>query len=184
MATFPDLAGYDHYHAQVLAGDPLVLPIRGRTYSFDPRKLTTGAFLRMQRVQAESVEIARKLAVGEKIDPNVIVMTDEEEEQFGRELLGEDMLAQLAADGVLWAETQHLMNTVMAYCLYGEKAAHAIWAGEEAKPADPPARAASTKTAGSSTTRKTPAKPRSGGRKSSATGTSSRRTSTASTKST
>lgn len=184
MATFPDLAAYDHFASQVIAGDPLVLPIRGKHYVFDPNRLTTGAFLTLQRVQVESAEIARKLDAGEKVDPNVIVMTDAEEKRFGRELLGEETLAQLAADGVLWAETQHIMNTVMSYYLFGEKAAFAIWTGEGAKPADPPARAASTKTAGSSTTRTKAATPRSAGRKSSPRGTSSKPTSRASTKST
>ena len=184
MAILPDLATYDHFATQVIAGDPLVLPIRGRRYEFDPKALTAGAYLTLQRVQAESIEISRKLAAGEKIDPNVIVMTDEQEEKFGIELIGQSNMDRMVADSVLWTEVQLVMATLMAYYLHGEAAATAIWSGDAGKvKADPPARAASTKTAGSSTTRKT-AKPRSGGRKSSPTGTSSRRTSTASTKST
>lgn len=181
MATFPDLRSFDHFTSQTIAGDPLVLPIGGRTYSFDPSKLTTSAYLTLQRVQTQTDEIARKIDAGEKVDSNTIVMNDDQEKRFGHELLGDDVIAELAADGVLWSETQHVMTTVMSYYLYGEAAALAIWSGEGNKPADPPARAASTKTAGSSTTR-TKAKPRSGGPRSSRNGGSSRRTSTASTK--
>jgi hypothetical protein len=183
VATFPDLSTFDHFVTQSVTADPLVLPIRGRTYSFDPADLTTGAMLMLQRVEVESVEIARKIAAGEEIDPNVIVMNDDEEAQFGIELIGKANLDQMSADGVKWPETQHVMATLMAWYLHGDKAALAIWSGgKENKPADPPARAASTKTAGSSTRRKK-RRPRSVGRTSSRGGTSSKRTSTASTKS-
>lgn len=180
MATFPDLASFDHFVTETVTADPLVLPIRGRSYSFDPGKITAGAYLKMQRVEQETRQIAAKIARGEKIDPNIIVMDDESERRFGIELLGQANLNQMVDDGLLWTEVQHVMSTVMAYYLAGERAALAIWSGEGVKPADPPARAASTKTAGSSTTR--PKVPRSAGQKSSRAGTSSNRTSTGSTK--
>lgn len=182
MATLPNLSEFEHFLDETTDAT-LTLPIRDREYTWQSGDLSIAAMLLMQRVESATREIGAALAAGKPVDPNRVVLTNAEDLRLTRELVGPDTLTQLAADGVKWRELQHIVATLMTWHLNGEQAARKVWArGQEDQPADPPAPAASTKTAGSST-RKTPAS-RSAGGKSSRTGRSSKPTSTASTKST
>ena len=177
MATFPDLRSLNAFLAEA-NHTTLALPIGGREYTWDAHDLPLRAMLKLQRVELEAKEISRRIEAGETINPNVIVMDDAAEQQFGEDLIGQANLDQMATDGVTWAEVQHVMATLMAWYLNGEHAAHAVWTGELSEvTADPPAPAGSTPTAGSSTTRNTPPARGSGGSRSSRTGTSSKPTS-------
>jgi hypothetical protein len=181
VATLPDLSSFTQFLDEATE-ETLTIPIRGKQYTWKAGDLSVTAMLLIQRVEATYREIAAKLAADQPIDPTLVVLTDAEDQRLMRELIGEATLGRLADDGVKWHELQHIVSTLSTWHLRGEQAAREKWARGEGEPERPPAVAASTKTAGSSTTRTTPR--RSGGRKSSPTGRSSKPTSTASTAST
>jgi len=189
MATFPDLSTVDHFLSETSPegseAATLSLPIRGRTYTWHKGGLTLWAMLKIQRLNQQILDAARRSAEGDESAAAEIALTNAEQDRMDRDLMGEDVIEQMAEDGVTWAQANHVSTTLLTWHMRGRDAALAVWtmAGRETK-TDPPARAASTKTAGSSTTTRRPAKPRSGGRKSSGTGGSSKRTSPASTTST
>jgi len=185
MATFPDLSSVDHFLAETSepGGEAatLTLPIRGRQYTWRAGELSLWAMLKMRRLDEQIAEAGRKAAAGEPY-ASEIALTTVEQRRLDRDLIGEENLASMAEDGVMWPEANHVAATLLTWHLRGHDAALAVWSmkDREVTP-DPPARAASTKTAGSSTTRKKPARTRSAGGTSSRTGHSSKRTSTAST---
>jgi hypothetical protein len=182
MATLPDLTSFDHWQSET-AGAALTLPIRGKSYMWRTGDLSLWGMLTLQRLEQKMRDLTARKARGDDVDPTELALTTAEQRRLDRDLLG-DNLDQMVADGVKWAEALHVSATLLTWHLRGEDAAKAKWARTEEKPADPPAPAASTKTAGSSTRSKATARSRSAGRTSSPTGTSSKRTSTGSTKST
>ena len=185
MATFPDLTDFDHYLTET--SEPgsdaatLSLPIRARTYTWRAGDLSLWAMLKLRRLDEQITEAIRRRETGEEVTEQ-LGLTTAEQRRLDLDLIGKATLQQMSDDGVRWTETQRVAATLLTWHLRGHAAALATWSrgSKEEKPADPPARAASTKTAGSST--RTPR--RSGGGSSSGTGRSSKRTSTASTKST
>jgi hypothetical protein len=180
MATLPDLTSFDHWQAET-NGRTLTLPIRGNEYTWRAGELSMWAVLKMRHVQQVTAQVQADLAAGREVDKQRVILTDEEDARLTNDLLG-DQREKMLVDGVRAAEWGHIVRTLINWHLSGEKAARVYWArvqGEEA-PADPPACAASTKTAGSSkTTRRTTG---SRGTRSSNTGRSSKPTSRGSTK--
>lgn len=176
MATFPDLTTFDHFadEAAPAGAGTLTLPIRGREYTWHAGRLSVWAMLMLQRLDQQIADATRKAAAGEPVDMDAVALSTADEQRLDRELIGDDNLARMAADGVMWPEALHVASTLTAWYLNGQGAALKVWERNgEGEKADPPARAASTRTAGSSTRKKT-AQARSGGARSSRTGTSSR----------
>ncbi|GAB3471964.1 DUF7426 family protein [Actinophytocola sediminis] len=180
MATFPDLSSFDHYMSEV-DGGTLTLPIRGRDWTWRAGELSMWAMLKIHHVQRESARVLAAIAAGEPRDPGQLILDDADDARLSREIVGDARAAELVEAGATVAEYNHIVRTLLSWHVSGEAAALATWSrtGKETKP-DPPARAASTKTAGSSTTRKKATGSR--GTRSSRTGTTSKRTSSASTK--
>lgn len=181
MATFPDLSSFDHYMSEV-EGRSLTLPIRGREWTWRAGQLTMWAMLKVQHVQRETVRIHAALVAGEDVDREQLILTDDEDRRLSREVVGEQRAAELIDAGITLDEYNLVVRTLITWHVNGETAALAVWTGaKEDKPADPPARAASTKTAGSSKTTR-PKTTASRGTRSSNTGRSSKPTSRGSTK--
>lgn len=130
MATFPDLRTLDHFNKAAEAGaNEITLPIRGHEYTWKSSDLTVRAMLQLQDLDRQGRAIAAKIAAGEQPDPTETVLTDAEEKQLGADLIGQANLDQMAADGVLWAEVQHVVMVLMAWHLHGEQTARALWEG-------------------------------------------------------
>ncbi|HEU5475715.1 MAG TPA: hypothetical protein VFV67_34170 [Actinophytocola sp.] len=174
MTTFPDLADIGHF-LQEADGETLTLPVRGKNYTWRAGAITIRANLRLQQARAGIETIQRKLAAGEKVDPTVELLPGVDEDEFAADLIGQAVIDQMAADGVMLDELQHIGLTLMTWHLSGEAAARAMWLGQVAAEgdADPPARGSgSTRTAGSSTRK--PARAGSAGQRSSRAGRSSK----------
>lgn len=172
MPTFPDL---DRFLSEA-ADEPLVLPIRGRRYTFTAA-IPIEAGLRLTRAREEVEKYARALASGEQPDPDLTLLDDASEAVLLRQLIGPDNLAKMEADGITWPEARRVGLTLMAWHLAGPDAALAAWQGQiEAGDARPPVNSSSssdlrTSPSGSTTTRShsfgSSRRRRSGGRRSS-----------------
>lgn len=193
MTTFPDLRTLDHFNQETSGAATLTLPIGGRDYTWTVAMLSirAGMYLQQARVQIEALtaQITEARAAAVKaglppgsavIDPDTEILADVSAEEFDTELIGADKIAQMAGDGVKWAELQFVGVVLLAWHLNGTAAARDMWLGGQDKPDPKAPKARTTKTGGSATPRKSPAR-NSTGRKSSPRGTSSKPTSTGST---
>lgn len=131
MPTFPDLCTLDHWQKAVDAdAQTLTLPVRGREYTWKSSGLLMRSMLQLRQLDEQTRTIAAKLAAGTAIDPADVVLSDTDEQQLGEDLIGADNLAQMADDGVTWAEVQHVVMVLMAWYLHGEEAARGLWSSQ------------------------------------------------------
>jgi hypothetical protein len=104
---------------------PLVLPIRGKEYSF-PGEISADLWLKVQRLGA----VAQKSARGEEVDTNVEI----DQDAFMAELCG-PTLDEMRADGVTSEQIKRVFATLVAYHSSGAELALAVWNGQGEAPA-------------------------------------------------
>src|SRR4051794_34482223 len=119
MATFPDLRDYDHFadEASPDGKGTLTLPIGGHTYTWHAGRLSVWAMLQLQRLDLIITEATRKMAAGEDVDADEVLLSTADQKRLDRELVGADNLAKMAEDGIGWAEAMHVAATLSAWYL-------------------------------------------------------------------
>jgi hypothetical protein len=126
------------------------LPIHGETVHFPGRiSAWAGSMLLTIRASALEHEGEDPDEVGEQV-ANEIDLSSGVATELERELLGDGEQA-LERLGATISERQHVVNTVMAWHLYGEESAREVWEAA-GKPPARQNRAARRKTAGRSST--------------------------------
>jgi hypothetical protein len=147
VTTFPDLRQFQ----DDTTDDGLTLPINGREYTFHS-KLPYGRALQVQALRAEADRIFRAQLAGEATPEmfaeSVERLGDYDETAIYKDLIGDEMQAQLIADKVDYETVLHVGATLLAWHLNGEAVARRVWSfGKEADPNRPPAKASGTSTA-------------------------------------
>ncbi len=112
-----------------LVVEPVVLPIRGKEYSF-PGEISARAWLRLQRL-SELLQAAKQ----DGFVASDTAVDDEEEADLMGEMLG-GVENQMMDDGCTSQEIKAVFYTLIAYHLSGVEAAEVVWnsAGETPAP--------------------------------------------------
>jgi len=101
-------------------GEPIVLPIEGKEYSFPGEDDISGeTWLQLQKI----MDSWRRQELGE---PASVVLTNAEEEALRAELMGEGQAA-LIADKVSTRVFKHVLMTLMVYHMRGKQVAEHAW---------------------------------------------------------
>lgn len=125
MPTFPDLARFQ----QSVNREPLTLPINGKTYEFPP-DIPLRAGITIARLREEVAQIAISRALGTPPNPNAELLDDFSETTLMKDLIGDDVLKQMEADGLKWTgEVERVGKTLIQWHLFNEDAARAVWEG-------------------------------------------------------
>lgn len=129
MPTFPDLARFQ----QSVKREPIVLPVRGKEYSFPPDiPLDTG--LTITRLREEVNKFTLAVLANQQPNPNAELLDDASEAKLILDLIGPETWAQMQTDGLTWADAEQVGRTLIAWHLYGEDRARAVWSGGEDGP--------------------------------------------------
>lgn len=115
---------------EFLVVEPLVLPIRGKDYSF-PGEISARTWLLLQTV-AEKAQQARSAEDGGSLDD--VAIPDDVEQGLKAELLG-DAEQEMIDDGLTSAHLKAVMMTLIAFHLQGREAAEAVWEAQGEAPA-------------------------------------------------
>lgn len=106
--------------------DPLELPINGKTYTIQPPDAATGLLVSQIGMVLLDLTDGRKVTAG---DPRMkAILDDQEEAELMDRLLG-DALVQMKADRVPYPYLQLVLQTALAWVLYGDAAAERLWVG-------------------------------------------------------
>jgi hypothetical protein len=140
---------------ELLDVPPLVLPIRGKEYSF-PGEISARSWLRLQRLSEQ---------MNGGADADDLALGDEEEAALEAEMFG-GLKDELIADGLTGSHIRIVFYTLIAFHLSGRTVAETVWnnAGEppapnrEARRSKTPA--TSTRSRGSRAGSKSPSKSR------------------------
>lgn len=124
MPTFPEAA---RHHAEVNR-EPLVLPVRGKKYSF-PVDLPLDTGLTITRLREEVQAFTLAVLAGSKPNPNAELLDDARHSKLIVDLIGAATLAEMVADKLPWSEAERVGNTLIAWHMYGEDRALATWNG-------------------------------------------------------
>ncbi len=100
---------------EFLVVEPVVLPIRGKEYSF-PGEVSARTWLLLQRL-AEQWQSAA---------PDDEVVDDTTEAELRAELMG-DTLQEMLDDGLTSAHVKAVLYTLLAFHLGGREAAEVVW---------------------------------------------------------
>lgn len=118
---------------EFLSVEPLELPIRGKTYSF-PGEVSGRAWILLKKIQHEYSRAERAKALGKEYEPDLEVLSDQEEATLRDELFrGRD--EEMAADGLTSAHLERTFMTLIAFYVAGREAAEAVWSGQGEAPA-------------------------------------------------
>ncbi len=147
---------------EFLTSPPVVLPIHGKQYSF-PGTITARSMLRLQTLQSQ----VNRVLYGEGLDPDEVMVSDEEQERLDAELFGglkEELLDFLTSE-----QLKVISGTLICYHLNGREQAEALWNAQGEAPAPnretrrskPPAKSTRSRgsRAGSNAPKKRPAAP-------------------------
>jgi hypothetical protein len=122
--------------------DTLTLPIRGHEYTWTRGHLPLRSALALRAV-------GRAVETGADTD---VALPEDDAVQLLNDLVGEETRALMIERGGTLEEYDRVESTLLAWHLYGVKAARVAWDNKGGGgDADPPAVSGSTKTAGSST---------------------------------
>lgn len=114
MAAFPQLEG-------IIPG-VLELPVGDKTYRVKAVDWDTGLFC-----QAVFNMLTTAVTRQQPATRDTQILDDSEEKQLVDRCLGDDLLAELRADGVPWIQIRHMGMTVYQWTLFGEARALAHW---------------------------------------------------------
>jgi len=131
---------------EFLVVEPLVLPIRGKEYSF-PGEISARSWLMVQRIGEKYERARRAKEVGQEVDPDEEVLSDQDEGILRAEMFG-GVDEQMAADGLSSGHMERVFQTLIAFHLSGREAAEAVWQaqGEAKAPNREQRRSATTST--------------------------------------
>lgn len=189
MTTFPDL---EKFQSEV-HHDTLTLPVGGKKYSF-VGSLSIERGLQFQQMREEGRRILEAAQNNEKYEPSQQVrelLDALDGNNLYLELIGDDQLAQLKADGVDYDTMIHIGVTLYSWYVAGESVAKRVWTRGTLEDDDvrPPAKSSATSARPRTSPKKSTTKQRNGsaprrtrGATSSSGGNSSKPTSRASTK--
>lgn len=110
---------------EFLAPEPLVLPIRGKEYTF-PGEISARTWLRVQSIGGQVQRAIQAQAAGEDFDPDVTAISDIDQDELLVELCGETLQTMLD-DGLTSVEFKAVLATLMAYHMSDRDAAEAVW---------------------------------------------------------
>ena len=120
---------------EFLVAEPIVLPIRGKKYSFPgPGDVSADLWLRLQKLSNQMQQAQAAVLRGEVYDPDEEVMSDADQEAMMNEMFGgveQDMID----DGLSSAHIKAVFYTLIAWHLSGEEAAQAVWDAQGEAPA-------------------------------------------------
>ncbi len=118
---------------EFLEAEPLVLPIRGKEYSF-PTEISARTWLRVQRLgpQLNAAIAARRS--GEAYDAEAEALSDLDSDELLAELCG-DALQEMLDDGLTSAQLKHVLATLLVYHLSDREHAEAVWNARGEAPA-------------------------------------------------
>jgi len=106
---------------------PIVLPIRGKKYSFPgPGDISGRTWLRLQEIGGLTMQAAKAKASGEDFGLDAEVLSDLDQDALMAELCGET-LQTMIDDGVTGAEIQNVLKTLMASHMFSEAMAELVW---------------------------------------------------------
>jgi hypothetical protein len=137
VPTFPDLARFEQSRAR----EPLTLPIKGKTYTF-PVDIPADTGLTITRLREEVQAFTLATLAGQRPNPNAELLDDARESTLILDLIGAETWEQMKADGLKWPDIEHAGKTLIAWHVYDEDRALAVWTGGEA---DPPAEGSSSR---------------------------------------
>ena len=122
---------------------PLVLPIRGKEYSF-PGDISARTWLKVQALAPQINAAIKSGMEGEDYDVDAEVLSDMDQNELMEELCG-DTLKEMLADGLMGAHLKAVLATLIAFHLSGNRMiAEAVWNNQGEAPA--PNRASRRKT--------------------------------------
>jgi hypothetical protein len=131
MPTFPASSR----HQAEVNNEPLTLPVGDKTYSF-PVALPFRTGLTITRLREEMQAFTLATLAGHRPNPNAELLDDARESKLIRDLIGEATLAEMEADGLLWSDVERVGKTLIAWHVFDEDRALAVWTGGDEQ--DPP----------------------------------------------
>ena len=134
---------------EFLEAEPLVLPIRGKDYSF-PAAISARTWLRVQRLAPEINRALTAKQAGESFDADAEALSDIDADELLVELCG-DTLQEMLDDGLSSAHLKVVLATLLVFHLSDREQAEAIWNARGKAPA--PNRAARRSTTPATPTR-------------------------------
>ena len=139
---------------------PVVLPIRGKDYSF-PGEISGRTWLKVHSLSGQVQQAIATQKAGGKFDPDVEAISDMDQDELLAELCG-DTLQEMIDDGLTSAHLDAVMAALMAFHMADRGTAEAVWNASGEAPAPnrsarrakaPPSRARGSR-AGSSAPKK------------------------------
>jgi hypothetical protein len=118
---------------EFLEAEPLVLPIRGKDYSF-PAEISARTWLRVQRLGPELNRAVAASQAGEPFDADAEALSDIDSDELLTELCG-DALEEMLDDGVTSAQLKVVLATLLVFHLSDRDQAEAIWNARGETPA-------------------------------------------------
>lgn len=118
---------------EFLVVQPIVLPIRGKEYSF-PGEISARSWLLLQSVAEEAQKAVKAQRAGEEYNPTDVVIPDDVEVGLKSELLG-SAEQEMIDDGLTSVHMQAVMKTLIAYHLQDRETAIQVWNSQGEAPA-------------------------------------------------
>jgi len=120
---------------EFLVSEPIVLPIRGKEYSFPgPGDVSADLWLRLQRLSNQMQRAQESARKGEAFDPDEEVVSDSDQEAMMDEMFG-GTEQEMIDEGLSSAHIKAVFYTLIAWHLSGEDAALAVWNSQGESPA-------------------------------------------------
>jgi len=110
---------------EFLGAEPLVLPIRGKDYSF-PGEISARTWLRVQRLGPGINRAVAAREAGDPLDAEAEAAFDFDADELLGELCG-DMLQEMLDDGLTSTELKLVLATLLVFHLGDREQAEAVW---------------------------------------------------------
>jgi hypothetical protein len=118
---------------EFLEAEELVLPIRGKDYSF-PGEISARTWLRVQRLAPQINDALAAERAGEPFDADAEALSDIDIEELLSELCGET-LDEMLADGVTSSQLKVVLATLLVFHLADREQAEKVWNAQGEAPA-------------------------------------------------
>ena len=120
---------------EFLIVEPLVLPIRGKEYTF-PGQISAPIWLKLQSIGEQVQDAVSARDKGEDFEPDVEAISDMDQESLMAEFCGGPQTMKKIIKGLTSEEFKHVLSTLMVYHMSGSRElAEAIWNQEGELPA-------------------------------------------------